>query len=51
MLDLINQKKHLQVEGVETIRQLRELQHYYRTSVNPLAEYGLNSSLKFKSEL
>jgi hypothetical protein len=38
MLDLINQKKHLHVEGVESIRQLREMQHHYRKALTPLAE-------------
>jgi len=34
MLDLVNQKKHLHIEGVENIRQLREMQHYYRKAVS-----------------
>jgi len=38
MLDLINQKKHLHIEGVETILQLREMQHHYRRAVTLLAE-------------
>lgn len=46
MLYLVNQKKHLHIEGVETIRQLREMQHHYRKAVNSLTEYELNSSTK-----
>jgi hypothetical protein len=35
MLNLINNKTHLNIEGVNFIKKLRELQHYYRKNINP----------------
>lgn len=43
ILKLVNLNKHITIEGIQIIKELRELQNYFRTNITPSVQRLLNS--------